>query len=174
MAKIPFSKLGVKVNSEIALLTWGEHNIEVRKYLPMEEKANLITNVLNASADDNKFYNPLRVKVFLTLEALYAYTNLSFTEKAKENYLKLYDSVVSSGLFDQVISNIPKSEWDDLVSAMWETISKVYEYNNSVLGLLDNISNDYSGLSLEAAEIQKKLAEGNGVEFLQDVMSKLG
>lgn len=174
MAKIPFSKLGVKVNSEIALLTWGEYNIEIRKYLPVEEKANLITNVLNASADDNKFYNPLRVKVFLTLEALYAYTNLSFTEKAKENCLKLYDSVVSSGLFDQVISNIPKSEWDDLVSAMQETISKVYEYNNSVLGLLDNISNDYSGLSLEAAEIQKKLAEGNGVEFLQDVMNKLG
>ena len=174
MAKIPFSKLGVKVKSDITLLVWGDYNIEVRKYLPMEEKANLITNILNASIDNNKFYNPLKVKVFLALETLYAYTNLSFTEKAKENYLKLYDSVKSSGLLDKVISSIPEDEWNGLVFAMEETISKIYEYNNSVLGLLDNISNDYSSLALEATEIQKKIAQGNGVEFLQDVMTKLG
>jgi hypothetical protein len=114
MAKIPFSKLGAKVNSEITLLPWGEYNIEVRKYLPMEEKTILVSNVLNLSSDENGYYNPMRVKVFLTLETVYAYTNLTFTTKMKEDVLKLYDSLTSSGLFAAIIEIIPEEEWKDL------------------------------------------------------------
>ena len=47
MAKIPFSKLGLKVNSDVVALPYKEYNIEVRKYLPMEEKTTLVSNVLN-------------------------------------------------------------------------------------------------------------------------------
>jgi hypothetical protein len=85
MAKIPFSKLGLKLNSDIKTVNIGEYNIEVCSYLPMEEKAILISNVINNSVDDNGYYNPLKIKVFLTLEVLYFYTNLTFTTKMKED-----------------------------------------------------------------------------------------
>jgi hypothetical protein len=47
----------------------------------MIEKAEMISKIINASADDNGYYNPLQIKVYLTLETVYAYTNISFTDK---------------------------------------------------------------------------------------------
>ena len=66
MAKLPFSKLGVKVETDIAYLPWGDYNIEVNKYLPMGEKTEMVSKIINKSSDNNGYYNPLKVKVYLT------------------------------------------------------------------------------------------------------------
>lgn len=174
MAKIPFSKLGAKVNSEITLLPWGEYNIEVRKYLPMEEKTVLVSNVLNLSSDENGYYNPMRVKVFLTLETVYAYTNLTFTTKMKEDVLKLYDSLTSSGLFAAIIETIPEEEWKNLEHTVQHTIANIYNYKNSIMGILDAVKNDYANLDFDATEIQKKIGDGDNIQLLKDILNKLG
>ncbi len=174
MAKIPFSKLGLKVNNEVVTIPWGEYEIEVRKYLPIEEKITLISDILNLSVDENNYYNPLRVKVFLTLESIYAYTNLSFTEKQKENYLKLYDIFISSGLFSKMIECIPEDEWNDFVKTVRDTIANIYEYKNSAMGILEMVTEDYNGLNLDAQNIQAALSDPNNLTLLKDVMTKLG
>ena len=174
MAKVAFTKLGLSKNQDTVIVTWNDQNIEVKQYLPVNDKLILISNVINESQDDNNFANPVKVDVYSALEVLYAYTNISFTEKQKEDVTKLYDLVISSGLFEAVKNAIPKKEYETLTCAIIESVDAVYAYRNSVLGLMESITGDYSGLSLEAAEIQKKLTEGNGVEFLQEVMAKLG
>ena len=174
MAKVPFSKLGLKVNTEVVLIPYGEYNIEVCKYLPMEDKTILVSNVLNYSMDDNGFYNPLKIKVFLTLETVYAYTNLNFTVKMKEDPQKLYDILVSSGLFTDIVNRIPEEEWNDLQNTVWHTISNIYDYKNSVMGILDTISADYSNLDLDATEIQKKIGDPENMALLREVLTKLG
>ena len=174
MAKIPFSKLGVKTDNEIILLPWGEYNIEVKKYLPMGDKADMISRIINSSADDNGFYNPLQVKVFLTLETIYTYTNLTFTDRQKENVLKLYDSILSSGLFEKVIALIPEDEWEDLQNSVWHTISNLYEYKTSILGILDAVKANYSDMNLNAEDIQSKLADPKNLELLRNVLNQLG
>ena len=50
----------------------------------------------------------------------------------------------------------------------------IYTYRNSVLGLLDIISTDYSSLNLDASEIQKKLADPDNMALLRGVLDKLG
>lgn len=174
MAKLAFSKLGLKVNSDVKTITYGENIIEVRQYLPMNEVIDLVGKVLNQSYDDNGYYNPLRVKVYLTLETVYAYTNLTFTEKMKENELKLYDILISSGLFAEIVKNIPEEEWKDLQNTVWHVISNIYEYKNSAMGVLDVITNDYNDLDLDATDIQQKLADPNNMALLRDVLAKLG
>lgn len=179
MAKVPFSKLQAKVNNDVVkvahLNSAGEEVIyEVRKYLPLNEKLELVSRIINNSIDDNGFYNPMRVKMYLVLEVTYAYTNLSFTEKMKEDPFKLYDIFVSTGIFTNVVEVIREQDWKEIQENVWATIKNIYDYRNSVMGILENISSDYSGLSLEATEIQKKLTDGNGVEFLKDVMAQLG
>lgn len=174
MAKIPFSKLGLKVNNEITLLAHGEQEIEVRHYLPMSEKLDVISDIVNQSVDDNGFYNPVKVKIFMTIEVVSAYTNLSFTTKQKEDPLKLYDLLISTGLFNNIINTINPDDWKEIQDSTWSTITNIYQYRNSVLGILESISTDYSNLSLEASNIQQNLAAGNGIEFLQEVISKLG
>ena len=58
MAKLSFTKLGLKPNSEIVNIVYGDLTIEVKQYLPVEEKLEIITNVLELSHDSNNFSNP--------------------------------------------------------------------------------------------------------------------
>jgi hypothetical protein len=178
MAKVPFSKLQAKVNNDVVkvthLNTAGEEVIyEVRKYLPLNEKLELISRIINQSIDDNGFYNPMRVKFNMVVETVFAYTNLSFTEKMKEDLFKLYDIFMSSGLFDDIV-RIIDSEWSEIQEDTWSTIDNIYHYNNSVMGILDTLKTDYDNLNLDATEIQKKIGDPNNMALLREVLTKLG
>jgi hypothetical protein len=35
LAKIPYSKLNLKIDDSIEIINWNEQNIEVKKYLPI-------------------------------------------------------------------------------------------------------------------------------------------
>ena len=98
MAKVSLTKLGLKVNQDVKIVDFNEQDIEVKQYLPVNEKLELISNVINLSHDDNNFANPVKISIFTTLEIMYAYTNINFTEKQKEDPSKLYDMLISSGL----------------------------------------------------------------------------
>ena len=174
MAKLAFTKLGLKVNDEIKTIEFNEQAIEVKQYLPVNEKLEVIAEVLNNSADDNNFANPVKVDVYTAIAVLEAYTNISFTEKQKENVTKLYDAVISTGLYNSVIEAIPDDEFGSLNIAIVNTINAFYRYRNSALGILENISTDYSDLNLDASAIQQKLADPEGMELLRSVLSKLG
>ena len=174
MPKIGFTKLGLKPNNEIQYIEFNGQNIEVKQYLPVEEKLELITNVLELSHDSNNFSNPVKVSVYTTLEIIEKYTNVNFTEKQKENPTKLYDLLVGNGFAAAVIKAIPEPEYDEILTGIKQTIKSVYKYQNSILGILDTISQDYSNLNLDATEIQKKLADPNNMELLKGIMTKLG
>ena len=178
MAKVPFSKLQAKVNNDIVkaihLNGAGEEVVyEVRKYLPLNEKLELVSRIINQSIDDNGFYNPMRVKFNMTVEVVFAYTNLSFTEKMKEDLFKLYDIFISSGLFDNVVKIID-SEWAEIQDDTWSTIDNIYHYNNSVMGILDTLKTDYDNLNFDATEIQRKIGDPNNMALLREVLTKLG
>ena len=179
MAKVPFSKLQAKVNSEVTQNFYcnsaGEEiHYEVKHYLPFAEKLDLVSRIINQSVDDNGFYNPMRVKLYLVLEVTYAYTNLSFTEKMREDPFKLYDTLVSTGIFTDIANAICEKDWEDVQENVWATIKNIYDYQNSVLGILDTVKNDYSSLNFDAAEIQAKLADPENTQLLKDVLEKLG
>lgn len=179
MAKVPFSKLQASVNGCDTQISYAnkageEIKYDVKHYLPIKEKLELVSRIINQSVDDNGFYNPMRVKLYMALEVVYAYTNLSFTDKMKEDPFKLYDILVSTGIFTNIVNVIRENDWTEIQENVWSTIKNIYDYKNSAMGILENISADYKGLSLEAADIQKKLNEGNGVEFLKEVMTQLG
>ena len=174
MAKVGFTKLGLKPNNEIQYIEFNEQIIEVKQYLPVEEKLELITNVLELSHDSNNFSNPVKVSVYTTLEIIEKYTNVNFTDKQKENPTKLYDLLVGNGFAAAAIKAIPEPEYNEILTGIKQTIKSVYKYQNSVLGILDTVSQDYSNLNLDATEIQKKLADPNNMELLKGIMTKLG
>ena len=174
MAKVPFTKLGLKKKEEIKNITINDQVIEVKQYLPISDKINIITNVIENSADDNNFANPVKVEVFANLEIMYAYTNISFTDKQKEDPTKLYDLLEENGVIAEVIAAIPENEYALLLGWIDETIEAFYTYRNSVMGIMEQISTDYSNLSLDATEIQQKLADPQNLELLKNVMTKLG
>ena len=179
MAKVPFSKLQASVNGCDACVSYmnrsGEEiKYEVKHYLPFKEKLELVSNIINKTVDDNGFYNPMRVKMNMVLEVTYAYTNLSFTEKMKDDPFKLYDILVSTGIFTDIVNAICEKDWTEIQDSVWATIKNIYDYKNSVMGILDVLKEDYDNLNFDATEIQKKIGDPDNIALLRDIITKLG
>ena len=174
MAKVSFTKLGLTKNQDVEIIDWNGQNIEVKQYLPVQDKLILITNIINNAHDEKNYSNPVKVDIFTALEILYFYTNINFTDKQKEDPTKLFDLVVSSGLFDAVKCKMDVTEYNQLINAINKSIKAIYDYQNSILGILDTIKEDYSNLNFNATEIQSKLADPENMEFLKGILSKLG
>lgn len=174
MAKLAFTKLGLKANTDIETFEFNEQTIEVKQYLPVNDKLALISEVINNSADENNFANPVKVEVYATVAIIEAYTNITFTDKQKEDITKLYDKLVSSELYQAILHKIPVEEINSLFDALRSSIDAVYNYRNSVMGILENISTDYSNLDLDASAIQAKLADPENMALLKGILTKLG
>ena len=174
MAKIAFTKFGLKKNDNIKIVNINGLDIEIKQYLPVDEKLVLISKVLSKAADENNFSNPIKLDVFTKLEILFAYTNISFTEKQKEDSIKLFDLLEGNGIFNIIVKNIPELEYNCIVNGVKECGEAVYTYRNSILGILDTISTDYSDLSLNATDIQSKIADPENLSLLKNIMEKLG
>ena len=174
MAKLPFTKLSLKINNEIKTINYNNQIIEVKQYLPINTKLELISNVINSSMDNNNFSNPVKEYLFLHLEIVENYTNITFTDKQKEDPCKLYDLLKGNGILDLITQNIPENEYDDLRIDTSLCSKAIYDYRNSVMGILEAVSADYSNLNLNATEIQKKLADPENMTLLKEVLTKLG
>ena len=174
MAKLTFTKLGLASNKAIKTISHNGQEIEVKQYLPVNDKLELISNVINASADDNNFANPLKVSVYTVLEIINHYTNISFTEKQREDPSKIYDLLVGNGVSASILSAIPADELAELLTGIDDSIAAVYNYRNSVMGILDVVQNDYDGLNLDAQNIQSAIADPDNLALLKSVMTKLG
>ena len=176
MAKVSFSKLGAKPNSEITEIKIGNSTVEVKRYLPMADKIQLIERVVNAAAPNlgERLVNWAYVNVMLDLLLVEYYSNISFTDKQKEDTYKFYDNLFGSGIGDMIIEAIPEDEEDWIVENVNNIINSIYEYKTSAMGIFEGISTDYKDLNLNADEIKNKLADRNGVEFLQEVLDKMG
>lgn len=177
MAKISYNKLGITKDelNKVQTVEYNDQTIEVKQYLPIAEKSELITRVLNNSVDENTgYYNLLKLDMNLGLEIVYAYSNISFTEKQKEDPMKLYDMLNASKVLNLIIGLVPDGEFYYLNKATHEMANNIVAYRNSVMGIMEAISADYSNLDLDATDIQKKLNDPDNMALLKDVLTKLG
>ena len=176
MAKVSFSKLGLSKNNTIKNFEYNGQNIEVKQYLPINDKASLVAQILSCvlNNDENRFANPLQIEVFTLLGVIEKYTNITFTDKQKEDPAKLYDLIISSNLWNVIMDNINIEDYTALINYCDEAIDAYYKYHNSVFGILDSINKDYNTMNLDATEIQKKLADPENMALLRDVLAKLG
>lgn len=173
--KVGLTKLGLKKNINLIQLNWNDQIIEIKEYLPIQEKLDLIGRIVNQSLDDNNFVNPARLQIFMTLEIFYTYTNINFTDKQKEDFLGLYDLLVSNGLQNDVFNTLYEvGELQIIDGTCHAVIDEIYKYKNSALGILQAVSADYNNLNLDADKLKEKIANKENVEFLKEVMDKMG
>lgn len=173
-AKPTFAKMGLKMNTDVKVITIGEQEIEVKQYLPVNDKLTLIGNVISYAADENNFSNPIKLEVFTALEIIFAYTNISFTDKQKEDLVKLYDLMECNGIFNMVIEAIPKVEYKAIIDGVEECSEAIYTYKSSVLGILETVSQDYKDMNYDATQIQEAIGNPENLAFLKEVLAKMG
>ena len=173
MAKLAFSKLGLKVNNQVVNINYNEQIIEVKQYISVNDKLKLISDVINNTVDEHSFCNPVKVKVYTSIGIIENYTNITFTDKQKEDIVKLYDLLQSNGLFEKIFNAIPREEFEELTSGVYDSCDAIYTYRNSMMGVLDNVSTDYDNVNVD---VNKTIEQIKNLDhsLLSDVIKKLG
>lgn len=173
MSKINFNKLGLKLDSKIINLNVNDLIVEVKQYLPIEEKTELVGNVIEKSFNKN-FCNPASVDVFFLLEIIKKYTNINFTDKQLENPQKLYDLLVSNEIDVKILSVIPQEELDNIKNIVDRTANAFEKYKNSVVGILEVLSSDYSNLNLDVESMMSKITDPEALSTLKELANISG
>lgn len=170
MAKVSFSKFGLKKKNDISTINLFDQNIDIIQYLPIQDKLNLITKVIQIANENSKdFYNPGQVAVIFKLEIIKAYTNISFTKAQLDNFTNTFDLLESNGVFKIIMDAIPESEIDILISWLMETISSLYEYNMSAYGILNSLRDDYGNLNFNIKNLQEQIKDPESLKILKDI-----
>lgn len=174
-SKPTFSKLKLQLDKNTVPVQIGEQTIAVRQYLPIQEKLELISRVIvQAHEPESNYNNPIKTDALIALEVIFAYTDLVFTDKQKEDLPKLYDLLHCNGIDSVIIDAIGTNEYDEVKYGVYRSIDAIYAYQNSVLGILDNVKNNQEALDFDIVELQQKLANSENLDTVKEVLSKLG
>ena len=152
MAKVSYANLKLKINTEVNTFDFQGQIIEVLKYLPIEDKYDLVMITLQKAKED-RIYNPIRLEMYFHLHLIYMYTNLSFTDKQKENEAKIYDLLKSNGFMDKFLETIDGDEYDFLFTMINDVMEYEMKYKNSAAAVVQSLIQDLPANAQAAAEI---------------------
>ena len=150
--KVSYAKLNLKVNTEVNTFKFMDNEIEVLKYLPVEDKYDLIMITLQKS-EENGIYNELKLDMYFHLYLVYMYSNLSFTEKQKENEAKIYDNLKSNGFLNAFLAAMDEDEYNELYNLMLTMKEEILKYHNTAGAVLQSLINDLPQNAQQAAAI---------------------
>lgn len=152
MAKVSYANLKLKINTSVNTFDFEGQTIEVLKYLDSADKYDLIMITLQKAKEDG-LYNPFKLDVFFHLHLVYMYTNLSFTDKQREDELKIYDCLKSNGFIDKMLEVIDENEYNELINWIDQIVEDTMTYKNSAAAVLQSIITDLPGNAEAAARI---------------------
>lgn len=166
MAKVTFSSLKLKIDNSVKEFDFNGAKIEVKQYLPIEDKNDLIQIALQKSEEDG-IYNETKLEMYFNLNLIYLYTNITFTEKQKEDEAKLYDLLESNGLVTNIIQNIDSKEYESLLDYLDKIKYAILKYKTTAAALLQSVIRDLPANAQAAADI----IENFNPENFQNVMN---
>ena len=152
MAKVTFASLKLKIKDEIKTININDKEVEVKQYLTAEDKYDLIMISLQ-QAKENGIYNDFKLDMFLHLNIVFMYTNLTFTDKQRENLPNLYDILETNDIIEMVISAIPENEIKIIYEEVNEIKKSLITYENSVAGIVNNLITQLPANAQAAADI---------------------
>lgn len=174
MAKVSFTKLNLKKNIDIKTFIWNEQTVEVKQYIPIQEKLDLIQKVIELAGEgDEGFYNIVKLELYYKIETLKKYTNISFTEKQLEDVCKLYDLITVNNFWDKFLENIPKEEIEYLWNNICNIAREITTYNSSITGMLSAIGQDYALSNLNLQDLVKTIQDPNELGMIKDIIPLL-
>lgn len=152
MAKVTYASLKLKRNNEVTILKYGDKDIEVLQYLPIEDKYSLVMIALQNAYVDG-IYNDIILEQVFNLNIVYMYTNIAFTDNQRANEAKLYDELESNGFIAQVIASIPENEYLALLDYLKNVRQSLTDYKMSVNATLQAFVENLPENAAAAADI---------------------
>jgi len=152
MSKVSYASLKLKTETTTKAIKWEDKVIEVTQYLPINDKYDLIMITLQKAKEDI-LYNPIKIDMYFHLHLVYMYTNLSFTDKQKEDEAKIYDALECSGLLSEIIKNMNEAEYNDLWDKINEYMEAELKYTTTAAAVIKSIITDLPTQAQAAMDI---------------------
>ena len=150
--KVSFANLKLKIDTSVKEFDFNGSKIEVKQYLPISDKNDLIHITLQKSEEDG-IYNDVALEMYFNLNIIYLYSNISFTDKQREDEAKLYDQLQSNGLIDKVIENMNQDEYKNLLASLNIIKEEKLKYKNTAGAVLQSVIEDLPKNAAAAKEI---------------------
>ena len=166
MAKVSFGSLKLKKTEEVNKISIADKEIEVKTYLPIEDKYDLIQATLQQSVEGIGF-NEILIEMNFYLNVVFLYSNISFTETQKEDRYKLYDILESNGVINEIVNAIPVQEFKSLMDSFDLEKKRVGRENRSSAGILNNSISKLPNKAQETSDILKNI----NFEDMKDVVN---
>jgi hypothetical protein len=146
MAKVALSKLKLEKEIEPKKIIINDIEIEVYQYLDTAVKTMIVQSAAWGSLAKN-IVDEILLDAYLHVLILEYYTNITLTDKHRENLLSTFDLLQSNGIFEQIVAAMPDGEYDYLFNCALSLSKRINEYNASVPGLMQQLMDSSLGES---------------------------
>lgn len=173
---VMFNDLYLEPNENVRTFTYKGKTINVKQYLPIEEKAELITYVLNHAVDlRTNTFSPLRVSVYLTLGIINWYSNINFEpDQLEEKAPEVFDLIDGSRFLELFLDNMENAEFEYMNKTVAKVLKDYETYANSMAGMIATMNSDASNMNKEIEEIMTKIKNKEGLEELAVIKDIVG
>ena len=163
--KVSYANMKLKMNTDVNTFDFCGQKIEVLKYLPAQDKYDLLMITLQKSLE-NGIYNDFKLNFYFELNLVYMYTNISFTEKQREDEFKIYNNLKSNGFFELFYQALGENEYNELFTQLNTIRKEKTKENRSVTSIINKFINDLPS----NAEAAAKIVENFNPEQFKNVM----
>ena len=160
-----YTDLGLKIDKTTSTVKVGGKDVEVLNYLPIEDKIDLIQIALQ-KAEQNGFYNEMKLDMYFNLYIVKMYTNLEFDDD-KDDF-ELYNELQCNNVILSVIGAMEENEYDDLLNYLESMKINSFKYKRSAAALIATFIQDLPKNAAAAQEIVDNFDKekfNNVVEF---------
>ena len=147
--------------------------VAVRKYLPIGDKANLITWAINLALDEKTgCISPIRFEVCFAIAVVKWYADIELDDDTTLS--AIYDIWEQNDVINQVMGAIPVGEIDFVRDLAKDTAEDLVRYNNSFAGMITMASGDTSELNEQVVSIVNSIKNAEGMEQLAVIKDVVG
>lgn len=147
-----YKDLDLKINQDVKYTIINNKEIQVKQYLPIKDKNDLIEIALQKSKENN-VYNEIKLDMYFNLNIVMLYTDLVFTPEELEDEMKLYDELQSNDVFLSVIGAMREEEYDSLLDYLKIMKEANETHDRSAAAMLKTFTQDLPKNAAAAADI---------------------
>ena len=134
MAKIGLNKLNLNKKQDVKVIQYEGNDIEIIQHLDIASKSALVSAAVRGSVIQG-IVDEILLDAYLHLFIVDRYTNISLTQKQRENLLETFDLLESNKFFDVVISGMAENEYDYIFTMAKRLMNNVNEYNRNIISM---------------------------------------
>lgn len=159
--------------NEKEVITYNGHEIEVRTYIPFDEKLMLADAIaLVLTNPINGFVSTRTLIPYFNSVVIRHYTNIEFDGLTNHQIID-YLFTNYEDLVDKILVTIPEEEYNTLLEIVGETITEHNEYLKTMTGAMDVLTKRM-GDNLNILQTSLEALEGTDYNYVKELAEATG